>query len=293
MTQLLDGPLLQRLQRTKLIGRSADPRHGVGERRSRAVGPGIEFADYRDYQPGDDFRYLDRHVFARHGRTVVRQFTIEQRLQVTVLLDSSESMDTGVPNKLVRGRELAAVVVAVALYGGDQVDLATCSGDGITWFPRLSNPRKLHTALAWLQERSPRGRIDLEHVARATTERISRGGLLVVVSDWMLEGVEPALARWRHLQQDVIGVQVVAPNERDPSAMDDEALLLTDRETGVGVELTLDADTVQRYRSAFRSWQAELRAALTAVEGRWVSVSSADSLHDTVMRAWRQQGVIT
>jgi uncharacterized protein (DUF58 family) len=293
MTHLLDADLLQRLQGTKLLGRRADARHGVGERRSRAVGPGVEFADYRDYQPGDDFRYLDRHVYARHGRAVVRQFTVEQRFQVTVLLDASASMASGAPSKYGQARRLAAALAAVALYGGDQVDLAVCTGAGVQWHPRATHPRGVPRLLSWLAEREAHGQVDLDAVARVTSERLSRSGLLLVVSDWLLDGVDTALRRWHALQQDVVAVQVLAPDEIDPGRLATGPLQLVDAETGEPLDVELDGDAVARYRAAFQAWQGEFHAQLNAIEGRWVRVTSDEPLRDAVLRGWRRQGLIT
>ena len=293
MTRLLEPDLLQSLQGTKLLGRRADARHGVGDRRSRALGPGIEFADYRDYQPGDDFRYLDRHVYARHGRTVVRQFTIEQRFQVTVLLDASASMASGAPSKYDLARRLAAALAAVGLYGGDQVDLAIYSGKGILWHPRATHAGSLPRLLSWLVEHSVDGAVDLDDVARATSERLSRGGLLVVVSDWLLDGVGAALRRWSALQQDVVAVQVLAPDEIDPSHLAGGPVQLIDAESGESFDVELDEDAVARYRAAFHDWEGEFHGQLTAIEGRWVRVTSDEPLRDAVLRGWRRQGLIT
>lgn len=293
MTPLLDPDLLQRLQGTKLLGRHADARHGVGERRSRAVGPGVEFADYRDYQPGDDFRYLDRHVYARHGRAVVRQFTVEQRLQVTVVLDASASMASGTPSKYDLARRLAGALAAVALYGSDQVDLAVCTGDGVQWHPRASQPRAVARLLAWLADREAHGSVDLDAVARATSERLTRGGLLLVVSDWLLDGVDTALRRWQALQQDVVAVQVLAPDEIDPGRLATGPTQLVDVESGEGVDVVVDGEAVARYKAAFQAWQTQLHAQLTAIEGRWVRVTSDEPLRDAVLRGWRRQGLIT
>lgn len=293
MSQLLDPALLQRLRRSRLGGRDADPRFGVGERRSRTVGPGIEFADYRDYQPGDDFRYLDRHVYARLGRPVVRQFTVEQQIHVTVLLDASASMERGVPGKLVRASEVAGVFAAVAAYGGDRVDIGVCNGTGVRWYPRVSNPRGLDAAFAWLQAQRPGGEVDLGRLAQEIRPKLAAGGMLVVVSDWMLAGIDAALTQWRQQRQELVAVQIVAPDDIDPALEVGGAVQLCDAETGERLDIVVDADVARRYRAAFRAWHERSRDQVRSAGGRWITVSSDADLQDTVLRSWRGLGLIT
>jgi len=293
MSQLLDPALLQRLRRSRLGGRNADPRFGVGERRSRTVGPGIEFADYRDYQPGDDFRYLDRHVYARLGRPVVRQFTVEQQIHVTVLLDASASMERGVPAKFARASEVAGVFAAVAAYGGDRVDIGVCTGRGVRWYPRVSNPRGLDGAFAWLQGQQPGGEVDLGRLAQEIRPKLAAGGMLVVVSDWMVAGVDVALTQWRQQRQELVAVQIVAPDDLDPALELGGAVQLRDAETGEHLDIVVDADVVRRYRAAFKAWHERNRDQVRSAGGTWVTVSSDADLHDTVLRSWRGLGLIT
>ena len=85
--------LLQSLQRSRVLVRSAKATVGVGERRSNAKGSGMEFLDYREYQPGDDVRHLDPHLFARTGGHYVRQYAVYQQLPITIIVDGSASMN--------------------------------------------------------------------------------------------------------------------------------------------------------------------------------------------------------
>jgi uncharacterized protein (DUF58 family) len=293
MSGLIPSALLQRLSRSRLVGRSAEARHGVGDRRSKAVGPGIEFADYREYQPGDDFRYLDRHVYARHGRAVVRQYTVEQRLQVTVIVDASASMGIGRPPKMRRAAELAGVVAAVAVSGNDQVDLIASVRGGLLRHPRHASRRGTERALAWLAALAPAGITNLDAVSRATADRLQPGGMLVVVSDWMVDGIEAALTRWRGRGLDLVAVQVVADDEADPRGALGGPIELVDAETGGRLEFVLDDVGAGRYAAAFRAWQHEVRDVVTTQGARWSAVRSGEDLSDVVLRRWRTGGLVT
>lgn len=289
---MLPPELLQRLRGARLHGRFVDPRHGVGERRSRGVGAGLEFADYREYQPGDDFRYLDRHIYARHGRTVLRQFHIEQQITVALLLDLSASMGAGEPAKLRLAKQITAALSAVALFGGDRVDVGLFDGRGIRWHPRMARTTALPQLFAWLESAEPSGEVALDAVARASYDRLAPGGILVVVSDWLLDGIPAALGRWFQRGQELIAVQVLAPEELDPRRLGSGALQLIDAERGEAIEIELNPDSELRYREAFEAHQRELNESLSGVQARTISASSEDSVDDVVLSRMRAQGVV-
>ncbi len=293
VAHLVDPLVLERLKGSKFLVRSAVAAAGVGDRRSRTIGPGVEFADYRDYQPGDDVRYVDRHVFARHGRAVIRQFHVDQQLRINVLLDATASMTSVDASKFQRARVLAACAAAVGVFGGDQVRVGAFRDGSIAWHPRLRNPTGLPRLFRWLSEARPSGDASLDAVARASAQATAPSDLLLVVSDWMLDGVEAALSRWSAARQDVVAVQVLAPEEVDPSAIGSGGLRLVDAESGDSMDVTLDASDLERYGRELRSWQSELAELVTRAGGRWSTHVSDQPLDETLFRAWRRAGLIT
>ena len=95
-------------------GPSRGPGARSGERRSRKRGGGLEFSEHRDYEPGDDLRFVDWNVFARLDRLVTKVFIEEEDLTVALLLDASASMDWGNPNKFLFARRMALCLGVVA-----------------------------------------------------------------------------------------------------------------------------------------------------------------------------------
>ena len=92
MASILTPELLRRLEQFQLLAARRAKSSARGERRSRARGQSVEFADYRNYVPGDDFRYLDWNVYARLERLFVKLFVEEEDVTVTLLIDASASM---------------------------------------------------------------------------------------------------------------------------------------------------------------------------------------------------------
>src|SRR6185295_7785186 len=120
---LLTPELLRRLEQFQLLAARRAKSSAKGERRSRARGQSVEFADYRNYVHGDDFRYLDWNLYGRLERLFLKLYEEERELPVRIFLDASESMTFGEPRKFDFARQVAAAIGYVALSGFDRVSV--------------------------------------------------------------------------------------------------------------------------------------------------------------------------
>ena len=125
---LLTPELLRRLEQFQLLAARRAKSSAKGERRSRARGQSVEFADYRNYVPGDDFRYLDWNLYGRLDRLFLKLYEEERELPVRIFLDASESMTFGEPRKFDFARQVAAAIGYVALCGFDRVSVIPFPG---------------------------------------------------------------------------------------------------------------------------------------------------------------------
>src|SRR4029078_1288464 len=123
MNALLPPELLRRLEQFQLLAARRAKSSAKGERRSRARGQSVEFADYRIYVPGDDFRYLDWNLYGRLDRLFLKLYEEERELPVSLFLDASESMSFGEANKFDFARHVGAAIGYVALCGFDRVSV--------------------------------------------------------------------------------------------------------------------------------------------------------------------------
>jgi uncharacterized protein (DUF58 family) len=292
MSRQLPSELRRALGHSRLIALRAPANAALGERRSRSVGGGLEFAQYKEYEPGDDIRHLDRHVYARHGKTVVRQFHLEQRLRVNVLLDASGSMAVD-PGTWDRAVDVAAVFGEAALNGSDQVRFGVAVGDGVLWGQVVSRDTQLRREVARLAAVEPSGRIgSLAELASRSLEALGQPGLLVVVSDWLVECFAEALRTWRVRSQEVVAVQVLGEAEAAGLGASG-SLRLVDAESGEILERQVDHGTWRAYKAAVEAWGERVRAAVWAVEGRWVSTAVTEPLDAGFVTDLRRQGLIT
>ena len=118
---LLPPDLLARLERMELVSRKVFRGRLKGERRSKRKGQSVEFADFRNYVPGDDLRFVDWNLYARLDRLFLKLFLEEEDLHVYFLIDASPSMDFGEPTKFFAAQQIAAALAFVGLCRGDRV----------------------------------------------------------------------------------------------------------------------------------------------------------------------------
>src|SRR4029079_19230844 len=113
---ILTPQLLAQLERLELVSRKVFRGRMKGERRSKRKGQSVEFADFRQYVPGDDLRFIDWNVFARLERLYLKLFLEEEDLHFYALIDTSTSMDFGDPTKLQYAKQLAASLGFIGFF---------------------------------------------------------------------------------------------------------------------------------------------------------------------------------
>jgi uncharacterized protein (DUF58 family) len=280
------------LQRAKLNTRWQTASVGHGERRSRQKGSGMEFADHREYQIGDELRHIDPHLYARFGRNYVRQYDVYRQLPITIFIDASRSMNSGAPNKFAYAADLAATIGFIGLAGGDQIQVAVGAGEKILWSPRYHGALRAQRMFDWIDEQKPMREGSLAPALKLVLRNLTDRGLLMVMSDWWADDLEADLRVAAAAGQELWGIHIVAPDELDPSLIGDGEVRLVDMETGHEVELALDRNTRERYVRSFEAWRGQLQALITRAKGRYLLVPSNQSTDRLMTQDWRRMGII-
>ena len=191
-----------------------------GQHRSPFHGFNIEFAEYREYTPGDDLRRLDWRVFARSDRHYIKQYEEESNVRVTFVVDASASMNYRGSAILSKFDYAATLVVSLAMLltrQQDPVGLVLFDEKANTVLPPTATQSQVMVMSGLLQECRPARRTELGGLLRTLTDRIKRRGLLVIVSDLFtdLDAVYDGLNRLRFLGHEVLVMQVLDRDEVD------------------------------------------------------------------------------
>src|SRR5687767_12975221 len=154
---LFEPDFLTRLEYLSIISKRVFRGSLLAQRRTMQLGGGIEFADHRQYTPGDDFRYLDWNVYARHGDLLLKRFQEEEDLHVYFLLDCSKSMDYGDPSKFDFARQITAALAYIALADLDRVSVVAFSDEIVADFPLTRGKARILALLKFLEDLQPQG----------------------------------------------------------------------------------------------------------------------------------------
>jgi uncharacterized protein (DUF58 family) len=228
-----------------------------GLRRARTRGVGVEFHEYRHYQPGDDPRSIDWTVEARLDQLVVRVSRAEGDLRLHLLIDVSESMSIGTPSKLSCATKLAAALSYVAIERRDAAGMATF-GEGVrTFLAPAAGRGQLFRMLDALGSMTTQGRTSMDDALLHYGAAVRGPGLVVVVSDFFEPGAGLQGLRYLlHRGLTPAVVQVIAPEEWDPPVGD--ATEIVDVEDPAR-RLVVNAAMLLEYRSRLEQHVTELR----------------------------------
>ena len=286
---LLEPQLLRRLEALALMVRRAVKGQMGGERRSVSRGRSPEFADFRNYTPGDDYRLIDWNAYARLDRYVLRLFVAEEELPLSLFVDLSGSMDWGRPNKAETARRLAGAIAYVALASVDRVRL-TVFADGPT--SGGAPYRGRHSAAQLFQriQSFPAGGTTAYSRLVSPITR-QRPGMTILITDGLGESpIDPAITSLRLARQEGAVLQLLAPQEIAPDWTGDARL--KDAETGAEREFTATPATQAAYRTALARRTEEIERAARRRDLRFVRLSSDQPVEDMAERTLRRVGLL-
>lgn len=250
---LLSPELLAKLETMELVSRKIFRGRMKGERRSPRKGQSVEFADFRNYVPGDDLRFVDWNTYARLEKLFLKMFLEEEDLHFYALLDTSRSMDFGDPTKLHYARQLAAALGFVGLVRGDRVKIETLDLSGQGTSPAFRGRRSLWRMLEHVEGIEPGGQTSLAEGVKSFCLRNSGKGIVVLLSDLMdKNGYEAALKYLVSQDIDIYVVQVLSAEELDPDVQGD--LRLIDCEDGDVAEISVTGPLLKRYKQTLAAF---------------------------------------
>jgi uncharacterized protein (DUF58 family) len=201
------GLRAQRVMEGTISGLHRSPLHGVS----------VEFADYREYSPGDDLKRLDWKAYARSDRFYIKRFEEDTNLRGTILLDASSSMKygRGAMTKFDYASTLAASIAALCVKQRDAVGLAVFDDAERIFLRPVATQAQLHKIIELIEKTKPQRATELGAVMHKVSEQIKSRGLVVVISDLLLDldVFYKSLGRLQHQGHEILVFQVLDPEE--------------------------------------------------------------------------------
>ena len=266
----LDMALLADLPGLELQARYTAEGFLSGRHRSPQKGSSVEFAEYRDYQFGDDLRRVDWRLYARTDRVHVKQFEEETQMRVFLVLDTSGSMDfrsrPGVLRKVEFARIALAAVGLIAQRQRDAFGLALAGTELTDYLPARSSVAHWRKFVGKLDTVTPTGQAALAATLGSLAELIPARSMVIIASDFYDEpaALTPALRRLRYDHHDLVGLHVLDPQEIDFDL--DSSGTFVDAESGARVKLDAPAARAG-YLKRFGAFCAEVDELFQAAGG--------------------------
>jgi uncharacterized protein (DUF58 family) len=217
----LNPQTLSKLQGLDLQARLIVEGYVAGLHKSPYHGFSVEFAEHREYVPGDDLRYVDWKVFGKTDRYYLKQYEEETNFACYLLLDTSESMryrsDAAAVSKLEYGQYIAAAMAYLVLQQQDAVGLATFDVTVRHFIRAASQPSHLKQICHVLDQSPAQGETAMGPIFHDLAERIKKRGVVIIISDFFdeLSSLMLGLKHFRHRRHDVLALQVIDPAEQD------------------------------------------------------------------------------
>ncbi len=296
MGPLLSPALLHRLERLELVSRKIFRGRMKGERISRRKGQSVEFADFRNYVPGDDLRLIDWNLYARLDQLFLKLFQEEEDLHFYALIDTSASMNFGTPNKLRVAKQLAAALGYIGLCRGDRVCVQAFGQAGKS-APVIRSRGGLWKMLQYLDGLAPApiqdsaANVSLHDGVKDFVLRGVSTGVVVLITDLMDKaGYESALRMLIGRQMDVFVLQVLSQEELDPPLRGDRRLI--DVEDGDAAEITVNEYVIDQYRETLNAFLHDARQYCAQRSIMHVLVPTDTPVETVMTKYLRARGVV-
>ena len=252
---LFDADFLAQLEQLRLRFRTrANGKSGDG-RRSRRQGVSAEFSDFREYQPGDDFRRVDWNAYARFERLTLKLFMEERQMQVWLLVDLSASMQ--LEHKALMAKRLALTMGYLALAGYDQVSIVPLVDSPTPALGPLTGKNAFLKMADYLAALPAGGESPLSKRITALDLPSGPGVCYLFTDGFSQDGLDDALTYLKYKKKDVLLVHLLGRGELSPPH--EGAVRLVDSETGQQRDIEINAALLRTYADALQDFCASLR----------------------------------
>ncbi|RMF78932.1 MAG: DUF58 domain-containing protein [Planctomycetota bacterium] len=281
-SKYLNPDVIARLRGLQFRARDVVAGFISGMHRSAYHGFSVEFAEHRQYAPGDDIRYVDWRIFGRADRLQIKQYEEETNLRCNILLDASGSMRyagqrSEAPSKFEYACGLAATLAYLLVSQQDAVGLMTFDSEVRTRLPSSTGKRHLANLLEILEQTQAGRPTDVKLLFHRLAEELRRRSMVIVISD-LLADADDVVAGLEHMAR--AGHELIVLHVLD----DDEwRLPFVENVRFEGLEedrhLLVDPQSLREsYVRAVQRFSARVRAACLRTRGDYVAVNTADPL---------------
>jgi len=287
--KVFDGQFYRKLESIAIKARMTMTDGAAGGRKSKAKGNSVEFSDFREYTPGDDFRRIDWNAFGRFDKLYLKVFMEEREALTNIFVDCSRSMDFGEENKGAMALRISAILTYLALNNLDRVCLNKVQGDTLSCSSLYMGKSSFPRALQFLESSDFKGSTNL--AATIKRKELKTRGIAIVISDFFTIGSSIDMIKYlSYKKQQIILIQVL--NEEEVNPVIGGQVRLIDSETREEVNLTITPKLLKAYHNKLKSLQLGVSEGVKKYGGRFLQISTSEALDKIVFEYFAKEGII-
>lgn len=256
---ILDSEFLKFLEKMKIAFKLNYNSGIIGERVSNQRGSGMDFKDYRHYEIGDDYRYIDWNLYSRLEQLYLKEFIEEKGSSIYLMIDNSESMSIGKPSKIDKAVQIAAALGYIGLTQMDRVGVAYFS-DQLNSVSRLiKGKNQVNNLFHVLESVKTTGETDISRSIASFVHRFKKPGVAIIISDLItdqdfFQGIKILkMQGWK-----VLVIQLLADEDLNPAV--GENLNLIDAETNERKEIYIDEELLANYQNNVEDYNSSIKS---------------------------------
>lgn len=263
-----------------------------GGKKSKLKGNSLEFSDFREYIPGDDFRRIDWTAYGRLDKLFIKVFMEEKEAVFRIFVDTSRSMNVGT----LKSETTLKLTAALSYIVLDKMDRAyVYSLEGKTANPYL---KSITNKNSFYQLLDRMGQTQFNHnddiVKSLVSSPINTKGMSIWISDFLLEGgsarIEEALRYLGYKKQQIVMIQVMSPEELNPDMLGDYEI--KDSETGGCLNITVTPKMREKYKKRLKDYNTEISRLANKYGAKYILVDSTKSLEEIIFKQLLTAGVV-
>jgi uncharacterized protein (DUF58 family) len=284
---LFSDDFLKKLEKLAFISKKIPNGTFQGAQKTYRKGSSLEFSDYRSYSNGDDIRSIDWSVWKRLGQFFVKLYSADLDRTISILIDTSESMGTGNPDKLTFSLRVAASLGYIGLKNQDRVGVISIGETVMDYMKPARGEGKTISLFNFLSSLKISGKTNLAESLKVFSNKVQKNGIVILLSDLFdYQGFKEGLYHLLYNRADIIILHILSEEVLVPDFSG--PIKLIDSETEAVLNLTMDRETAEAYKKGISEYFLEVEKLCLQNRIEYIRVTSSTPFEDLILKYMRQ-----
>ena len=287
--KIFDAEFFKKLENISIKSSMSMTAGTAGGRKSKVKGSSVEFSDFREYSPGDDFRRIDWNAYGRFDKLFVKLFMEEREALINIFIDCSRSMDFGEKNKGAMALRISGILTYFALNNLDRVCINKVQGNTLNMAYSYMGKSMFQSALQFMERAEFEGSTNLSEAIKR--KDLKNRGISIIISDFFTTGsIEEVIKYLAYKKQQIIFIQVLCAEELSPGFGGEVRLI--DSETGDEVNISITPKLLKAYNLKLKAMSVVIKEGVKKYGGTFMQVSTSNPLDKIIFEQFAREGII-